>query len=203
MDFTEKTKIGEVANASIFSNAMGNDLLGIEGTYHVECFDKDGNLKWADDISNLVTTEGKKYLLDLCFGTGTYSSVYMGLISSVSYTNVLVGDTAAQINGSNGWKESGTSTNYPSIGGTGLRLAPSFNAASGTGQVDKATSAAVSFTIGATGGTLKGCFIVINGTSALGNTTGKLYSAGTFSGGDKVVSASDTLNVTYTTSIGA
>lgn len=201
MQNSDLSKIGESSISDVISNSIGNDLMGIHGRYEVKCFDKDGNLKWRDVIDNLVTDEGKKFILDLCFGTGTYSSSYMGLISSVGYTAVAVGDTAAQINGTNAWKEAGTASNFPLIGGTTLRLAPSWAAAAKNTNVDKATSAAVSFTIGATGGTLKGCIIVINGTSALGNATGKLYSAGTFSGGDKVVSASDTLNVSYTTSL--
>jgi len=197
------TEMKDNACADMIRTAMGNDAMGISGKYHFECYDKDGNFKWEDDIDNLVTDEGKKYLLDLCFGTGTYSSVYMGLISSVSWSAVNFADTAAQINGTNGWKEAGSSTNYPDIGGTGLRLAPSFSAAAKNTNVDKVTSSAVSFTIGTNGGTLKGAIIVINGTSTIANTTGKLYSCGAFSGGDKVVSTSDTLNVTYTTSIAA
>jgi hypothetical protein len=52
--------------------------------------------------------------------------------------------------------------------------------------------------------TIKGCFLVVRAsggtapTSAVGNTAGAILSAGLFTGGDKVVAASDTLNVTYT-----
>jgi hypothetical protein len=52
-------------------------------------------------------------------------------------------------------------------------------------------------------GTVKGCFMVL-GSGALNtimNTAGTLYSAGTFSGGDKVVGNGDTLNVSYTASM--
>jgi hypothetical protein len=156
--------------------------------------------KWADVAPNLVTTVGKKWLLDLLGSGSTYTANFMMLISSIGYASVpVVGDTMA----SHGtWFEVDATPHFPNLGGTGLRLPVSFSAASGTGQIDK-TGSAVSWTIGATGGTLKGCALNVNGTSALGNTTGILYSAGLFSGGDKVVNAADTLNVTYTTSLAA
>jgi hypothetical protein len=44
-----------------------------------------------------------------------------------------------------------------------------------------------------------GCFININGSATIDNTTGTLYSAGSFTGGNKTVASSDVLNVTYST----
>lgn len=67
----------------------------------------------------------------------------------------------------------------------------------------KALSAAISFIIATNGGTVKGCFVVF-GTGAVStnnNTSGVLYSAGLFTGGDKVVGIGDTLQVSYSTSV--
>lgn len=183
-------------NKSVFE---GGDALG---KFHVECRDKDGNLKWEDEFDNLITTAGKKWMLDAIAAANGYTSIYMGLISGsgsgYSYTGPVIADTMAS---HGGWQEvaaSGT-VNTPNVA---ARLAPSFSAAAlGTTEVNKATSAAVSFSIITNGGTVKGAFLVINGTSAIGNTTGTLFSAGAFSGGDKVVAVSDTLNVSYTATL--
>jgi hypothetical protein len=67
----------------------------------------------------------------------------------------------------------------------------------------KALSAAISFIIATTGGTVKGCFVVF-GTGAVStnnSTAGVLYSAGVFTGGDKIVAVADTLNVSYSTAL--
>ena len=47
--------------------------------------------------------------------------------------------------------------------------------------------------------TIKGCFLITNSTK--GGTTGIIYSAGLFSGGDKPVQSGDTLSVSYSASL--
>lgn len=163
------------------------------GIYNVICFDKNGNIKWQDKVPNLVTTQGKNYLLDNGLAGTAFTAVYyLGLISSVTYTAVAVGDTAAQINGSNTWKEAGV-LNAPTY--TGPRKTAVWAAASAG---SKALSAALSYAITGTG-TLKGCFLVT--TATIDGTTGFLYSAGLFAGGDKPVVNTDTLQVSYTASL--
>lgn len=195
----ELSETSSTVGASICLNSPIAENLKTLGKFRCECFDKDGNLKWADEFHNLITDEGKKYMLDCALGGQTLTSVYLGLISSVGYgAGPAVGDTAAQINGTNGWKEAGATPNWPGFTSRGT---PSFSAAAKNTNVDKTTSSAVSFIITGTGGTVRGGIIVINGTSAVANTTGKLFSAGLFTGGDKVVAVSDTLNVSYTASL--
>lgn len=169
-----------------------DDANGVKGRYLFRCFDAEGNLKWHDHIDNLVTTEGKNALLDKGLAGAAYTAaVYIGLISGDSYVSVpVVGDTMAS---HATWKEAG-STYLPTFA---ARVAATFAAASsGT----KATSTTSNFTM--TGaGTIKGAMICFNGaTSAILNTTGSLYAAGLFSS-DKMVVASDVIQVSYSTTL--
>lgn len=187
----DNLKIGAEASASLVSkpSMMEGVLLG--GTYEVECRDKEGNLKWKDTIKNLVTDVGKNWMLDGILGSAqTNTGPFMGLISSDTWSAVAAGNTM----GSHaGWREAG-GTYTPTYSGT--RKTCVWSAASGG---TKALSSALSFTFTG-GGTVKGCFIVL-GTSAVNTIdsgAGVLYSCGTFTGGDKVVVATDVLNVSYT-----
>ena len=137
-------------------------------------------------------------LLDAGFAPGSFTTVgpFLGLISSVSWSTVAVGDTM----GSHaGWLEAGT-TNAPqwTTPASGARATPTM-ASAGSGS--KAFSSAVSFSI-STSGTIKGCFLVFGSGAVVTNlsTAGTLYSAGTFAS-DKVVSNGDTLSVNYSTSL--
>ena len=189
---SEKLTSVDITGASVTRGGMMNERAEIHGHYVAECFDADGNLKWSDKIDNLVTTFGKNDLLDKFLGMTTNTAFFLGLISSVSYgAGPNVADTMTS---HAGWTEAG-GVNAPTYSGT--RGTPTFAAASGG---SKTTSAAVAFSITGTG-TVNGCFLNASGTSAIANTTGVLYSAGTFTGGPKSVGLGDTLNVTYTASV--
>ena len=150
----------EKANAVMFSDAEiirgkgMNENCNAEGVYKVICVSKDGNTKWEDTIDNVVTNVGKNLMLDSALATAvTVVGPYMGLISSVSYSTVpTVLDTMAS---HAGWVEAGSASNFPLY--TAPRKTCVWSAAS-TGS--KALSAALSFSIITTGGTVKGCFIV-------------------------------------------
>jgi hypothetical protein len=200
----EKGNVKESGSASVTKGSGVIDGLKLRGKYFAECFDKDGNLKWSDTIDNVVTDVGANQLLDSAFGAGPVAGPYLGLISSVGYTGIpVVTDTMGSHGSTNHvWFEAGNGLNYPnwSTPTSNARGTMTFAAALGRA---KALTAAVSFVIATNGGTVKGCFVVF-GTGAVAtnnNTSGVLYSAGVFNGGDKVLAVGDTLNVSYSTSV--
>jgi hypothetical protein len=192
----EKVNANDKVDAAITRGSLHQEAAHAHGRYHVRCYDKHGRLKWEDFIENIVTNVGKNLALDTFLAGSGYSVVgpFIGLISSVSYTaGPVVGDTMAS---HGGWTEAGI-TNAPTYSG-GRKTAVWAAASAGS----KALSAALAFVM--TGaGTVKGCFLVF-GTGAVAtvdNTAGTLYSAGLFTGGDKVLASGDTLNVSYTASL--
>jgi hypothetical protein len=185
---------GHQASKDAVSTAYGEHAEA-HGRYEVECIGADGKLKWRDTIENVVCTVGKNLMLDTAFAGAAYTVTgpFMGLISSVSFTGVAAGDTMAS---HAGWLEAG-GANAPTY--TGNRKTAAWLAASGGA---KTLSAALSFAI-TSSGTAKGAFLVY-GSGALDikdNTGGVLWSAGTFSTGDKAVVNGDTLNCNYSTSL--
>ena len=191
----EKLNTNSMCKASFVGNSGHAENIHAHGKYTCKCFDKDGNLKWEDVIENVVCTVGKNTALDAYLaGSGyTVTGPYMGLISSIDWSEVVAADTMSS---HAGWKEAG-STNAPTYSGT--RKTCAWNAAA---SGSKALSTALAFTFTG-GGTVKGCFIVF-GTGAVNtidNTGGVLYSAGLFTGGDRIVVSTDVLNVSYTASL--
>jgi len=130
--------------------------------------------KWAETVHNIVTNVGKNYALDTFLAGGTGTAVYMGLISSVSFTGMpVVGDTMAA---HSTWVEAGA-TNAPTY--TAPRKTTAWSAASAG---SKALSSALAFAF--TGvGTIYGAFLVLGAgaVSTIDSTAGVLYSAGGFS----------------------
>lgn len=143
--------------------------------------------KWDVSQSNLVTTAGLTDILDKYFKGSSYTAAWFcGLVSSVSFTAYNVADTMSS---HTGWTEAG-GTNAPTYSGN--RPALTFGtAASGS----LATSSASSFTF--TGaGTIKGMFATTVTTKD--GTTGVLYNAVNFTGGDRIVANTDVVNVSVT-----
>jgi hypothetical protein len=165
------------------------------GVYTARCYDKDGNLKWVDTIDNLITTAGKNLMLDTLLAGSAYTVTgpYMGLISSTSYSALSAADTMTS---HAGWLEAGNA-NAPTY--TSPRKTCAWSAASAGA---KALSAALTFPI--TGaGTVKGAFLVMasGAVTTIDSTAGTLFSAGLFTGGDKIVANLDSIVVSYSASV--
>lgn len=162
--------------------------VAIEHRYHVECLDKDGNLKWEEDFKNLVVTTGLNKYLDATLKTGLASPTwFVGLITGPASGNVyVIADTMAS---HAGWAEN---TSYSQS------TRPAFTpGAIAAGSVDNSASKA-SYSI--TGSiTIAGAFMADNSTKS--GTTGTLLGEGNFTGGDRTAVNTDTINVTITASI--
>ena len=162
----------------------------VEHHYHVECYDKDGNLKWSEEFDNLVTTAGLNKYLDATLKTGLASPAwYVGLVDGPgSGTTFAAGDTMAS---HAGWTEC---ADYDEA------TRPAFTPGTiSAGSVNNSGSKAV-FTMNASV-TVAGCFLVDNSTKD--GTSGTLLGAGDFTGGDRAVVDNDILNVTVTATITA
>jgi hypothetical protein len=161
------------------------------GIFHVQCLDKDGNLKWETSEHNLVVNEGLQDMNTQYFKGSTYSaSFFLGLITGPgSGTTFAAADTLA----SKAWTEF---TDY-----SGSRKAVTFGTATTADPSVISNSASpASFTISGAGGTVAGAFLC----TVSSGTSGVLFSESDFQApGDRVVVAGDTLNVTYTFSLDA
>lgn len=191
----ERAEARECNDATIIRGGGIGESADAHGRYEIECIGEDGKLKWRETIDNVVATVGKNLALDTFLAGSAYTVTgpFMGLISSTSFTAVAAGDTMAS---HAGWLEAG-GANAPTYSGN-RKTAVWAAAASGS----KALSAALSFAITASG-TVKGAFVCY-GSGAVNtkdNTGGILWSAGTFSTGDKAVVNGDTLNCNYSTSL--
>lgn len=149
-----------------------------------QVFDKDGNLKFEEEVFNGITDEGIEYLLDAGFNGGTQDTThYVGLVDNSGFSAFADADTMAS---HAGWSES---TAYSE----GTR--PAWNPdAAATRAVTNSTT--VDFTASGSA-TIKGIFVSSNSTKS--GTTGTLWATAAFSSTASIV-ASDVLKVTYTVS---
>jgi hypothetical protein len=177
-------------SASLVTRPGLGETVGAGGVYTVECVGADGQVKWTDTFHNLVMNGGLANMNGVYFGAGAQSTTwYLGLVTGPgSGTTYAAGDTLAS---HAGWTEN---TDY-----TGNRKAVTFGSAT-TANPSVITNSASpsSFAMSGTA-TIAGAFLC----NVASGTSGVLFSAGDFTGGDKSVASGDTLNVTYTFSLTA
>ena len=82
----DKTKLQDLASASIDSNGCSSGRLNIHSLWTTECYDKDGNLKWVEkDRPNIVTDEGINAMLNIMFhGDAAKNPWYVAIFESNS-----------------------------------------------------------------------------------------------------------------------
>jgi hypothetical protein len=189
--FIDKAQSADGAAASFVANTGIQQATQAGGVFHVQCLDKDGNLKWEDTAHNLVVNQGLQDMNTKYFQGSSYTAAfYLGLVTGPgSGTTYAAADTLAS---HAGWTEF---TNY-----AGARKAVTFGTATTADPSVIATSAALGYSISGAGGTVAGAFLC----TVSSGTSGVLFSEADFqSPGDRVVVSGDTLNVTYTFSLDA
>ena len=192
MDMIAKAEAKDLCAAGMVAGSAVGENLKATGQFEIECYDKDGILRWKDSSKNLVVNVGLQYLAG-CGLTSTtqITTWYLGLYGSGSTNNPAAGDTLAL---HTGWTEINPYT--------GNRPAATFTAATNANPSVVTNSASkAQYTITSAGPTtVGGAFLC----SAASGTSGTLFSAADFSSpGDRVVYAGDILNVTYTFSLSA
>jgi hypothetical protein len=189
--FNEKATSTDTVSAGLVARTGADSGARAGGVFHVQCFDKDGNLKWSTSEHNLVVNQGLQDMNTQYFKGATYSGAfYLGLITGPgSGTTYSAADTLA----AKAWTEF---TNY-----AGARKLVTFGTATTADPSVISNSAAPSaFTISGAGGVVAGAFLC----TVSSGTSGVLFSESDFqSPGDRTVVSGDTLNVTYTFSLDA
>lgn len=188
MENGDRIPVRETADASVVRGGSASELVTLKGVYEAVCIGPDGKEKWRDTIKNLVTDVGKNDLLDKYLKGAAYTqTIRMGLAGTGTKA---AADTQAS---HAGWLEVGLA-NAPTY--TGNRK----DVVMGAAAAGVSTSPVQAFAI-TSAGTVAGCFINNGGSATKDNTTGTLFSVGNFTGGDKIVSNGDTINVTYSLSV--
>ena len=191
MSAIEKAQAADTIGSAITKALEAGETASAKGVYMMQCFDKDGNLKWEAECPNLVVNGGLQDMNNKYFLGSAYTAAwYIGLYGAGASNTPAASDTMSS---HAGWTEE---TGYSQS----TRPACSFGTPT-TANPSVATNSAspAVFSINATA-TIGGAFLTSNNTK--GGSTGTLYSASDFtSPGDRSVVSGDTLNVTYTLSL--
>lgn len=147
----ENVKMHEAALPAFVKNAISNEALRIQGVYHIECHNAEGNLQWEDDIENVITTVGIDSMLDNFLAGSAFTQVgpYLGLVSSIGWTNL-----ATTISSLTSY--TGGVVTIATAAAHGLSPGDTFeiNSAAGTGTDFAAVNGTWTATTGTTGSTL-------------------------------------------------
>jgi hypothetical protein len=182
------------ADGSYVNQGVAVDLsgisggIGVGGTFHVECYDNKGKLRWVDDAKNAVSLPALDYVLNTCLNNGTPIALfYVGLVDNAGFTAYSTADTLAA---HGGWSEN---TQY-----TGTRQAWTQGASSGQSITNAVPlSFAMVPSVGSPA-TIRGLLLASHTSSS--SSTFLLFSTASFSQGNQTVNNGDTLKVTYTIS---
>jgi hypothetical protein len=187
----EIAKASDAVAGGLVAGTRHTETAKATGRFLMECYDKDGLLKWSAESQNLVVNVGLQYMAGTALtSTAAITTWYIGLYGAGASNTPAAGDTMSS---HAGWTEV---TPYSNAN----RPTAVFAAATNANPSVVTNSASVAaFSINATQ-VVGGAFLVSDNTK--GGSTGTLFSAADFqSPGDRSVVSGDTLNVTYTFSL--
>ena len=190
----EHSKASDSVTAGMITNRVGGERVGAGGVFTVTCVGADGKEKWSDTFNNLVVNQGLQDMNSKYFvGSGYTAAWFLGLVQGPgSGTTFAAADTLAS---HAGWTELVPGTAY-----TGNRKTATFGTATTADpSVIANTASPASFAMLVNGTVVAGALLA----SVNSGTSGILFSAGDFTGGDKTVDNGDTLNVSYSFSLDA
>lgn len=194
MNKPEQSLAAEAVQAGLITNRQSAERMGAGGVFTVTCVAPDGTIKWTDTFHNLVTYAGITNMNDVYFNSGSPTTTwYLGLVQGPgSGTTFSYSDTLAT---HGGWTELAAGTAY-----SGNRKSVTFASATSGVNPSVVTNSASPSSFSMLGTyTVAGALLC----NAASGTSGLLFSAGDFTGGDKQVDSGDQLNVTYTFSLAA
>ena len=189
-----KAKITDTTASGLIISPQSTEGLKATGKFLIECYDKDGKLKWMDESKNPVVNVGLQYMAGTALDGSTtrITTWYLGLYGAAASNTPAAGDTMSS---HAGWTEvtDYTEANRPTAT---FVAATTANPSVVTNSASKAQ-----FTMNNTV-TVGGAFLTSNNTK--GGTSGTLFSAKDFSSpGDRSVVSGDVVLVTYTFSLAA
>lgn len=191
--FNETANSVDAIATQVISGGGVQDQSKAGGTFIVQCFDKDGVLKWESEKNNLVVNVGLQDMNAKYFTGSSYTaSWFIGLYGAGASNNPAAGDTAAS---HAGWVEV---TAYSQA----TRPAATFGTATAANpSVITNGASPAQFSINGTT-VVGGAFLISNNVK--GGTTGILFSAADFQApGDRSVVSGDIINVSYVFSLSA
>lgn len=179
------SRIGDRITAAVRRRSKAEGGIEVRGHWTFTARDPDGNVKWREEIDNIVVNAGLNYLLDAGLSGGTpVTTWYVGLTDGTP--TVAAGDTM----GSHaGWVEV---TAYDEAN------RPTWQDGGVSGQSVDNSGNTATFTISTNGTTVGGAFLVSTNVPGASPDSGTLYAAAAFSAGDKSLDDNDTLDVTAT-----
>lgn len=189
----EQANSTDIVAAALTKTFSAKENAKAGGVFRLECRDKDGNLKWSDEVHNLVVNQGLQDMNTKYFKGSSYTAAwYVGLYGAAASNDPTANDTAASHPGFTEITPYSNATRPAATFGTASTADPS---------VISNSASPASFTINGTA-TVGGAFLISDNTKS--GSSGVLFSASDFAApGDRVVASGDTLNVTYTFSLDA